>query len=156
IPPQGISFDGGGGINSVTLKDDSLIDATDTATGAASGSISLKGPSPFAPEWTILYSNVHVLNDVAAQPPPFLLNRLTFNATDGDDAIHVVDGPAVRGFVTTQISSSGTFATLNFANRQDVTVNTVDGYDQVELNDPNPETALRTVTVNTDVGNGVD
>jgi hypothetical protein len=152
IPSQGLSFDGGGGANAVTLNGTPFIYDTYTATGPTSGSISLKTGDPLFPTWTISYSNVQTLNDLSAQQPVFLSSQLTFNAINGDDIINVVDGPQVAGFVTTQINSGGTFATLNFMNRNDVTVNALDGHDQVELNDPYPETALRLLTVNGGAG----
>jgi hypothetical protein len=151
IPPDGFHIDGNYGsgaygADSLTLNGNPFLDETYTASGPASGSIDLSNGD--GSTVTITYSNVETLNDLSLPALVLLPNQLTFNATNGDDAINVVDGPQVDGFMTTQISSGGTFATLNFANRNDVTVNTLGGHDQVELDDPNPEPGLTSLTIN--------
>jgi hypothetical protein len=154
IPPQGLAFDGGGGdYNSLELHGDPFINATCTATGASSGSISLKGGSPLPTTWTVSYSNVQSLIDLAAQPLPFFVTHLTFNATDSDDIIWVGALGASYGHPVNVISSRGTtFAYLSFMNRNDVTVNTLGGYDQVEIDNPYQEGALSSLTVNGGAG----
>src|SRR5262249_549798 len=75
-------------------------------------------------------------------------NYLTFNVTYVGDDVGVVDGPMVNVFVTTQIDTIGTRATVNFANRNHVTVNALGGDDLAVLNNPKPEAALADLTVN--------
>jgi hypothetical protein len=147
IPPHGLFFDGGGGTNSATLNANPFVYETYTAAGPASGFIDLNdGDEPLSPTFAITYSNLDTLNDLS-QPSSLLVNHLTFNATEAADVINVVDGPVVNGLVTTQINSGGTFATLDFANRNDVTVNTLNGADVVTLNNPHPEVELVDLTV---------
>src|SRR5205823_8930005 len=86
------------------------------------------------PTYTITYANVHTIDDTGPAPPPFLGNSLTFNATSGADVISVVNGLVVSGLQATRISSSGTFTTVNFANRLSVTINGGDGNDVFTLN----------------------
>jgi hypothetical protein len=157
IPPDGFCFDGNYGsgaygADSLTLNGNPFLDETYTASGPASGSIDFSNGD--GATFTITYSNVETLNDLSLPALILLPNQITFNATNGDDAINVVDGPQVDGFMTTQISSGGTFATLNFANRNDVIVNTLGGVDNIELNDPNPEAGLSDLTVNVGASNG--
>jgi hypothetical protein len=152
IPPQGLTFDGGGSANSLTLSGNPFVNATYNASGPASGSITLDdGLQLFSPIETISYTNVQTINDISVRPFMFfptnyLPNYLTFNATSGADVINVVDGPVLNGLASTQIN--GSLATLNFTNRKYLTVNTVGGNDQVELNNPDPAAALAGLTVN--------
>src|SRR5262249_35211700 len=145
-------FDGGPGSNSLTLSGSRFSDETDTATGPASGSITLNDGFILSPDFTIVYANVSTLDDLSAPFSPGIgigfPSHLTFNATGAVDAIDVLDGPSLAGLATTQITSGGTFATLNFANRNHVTVNTLGGDDFVELDNPNAAAGLADLTVN--------
>jgi hypothetical protein len=152
LPPPGLSFDGGGGPNTLVLLGDASSSDTYTATGPASGTIALS--TLYSGTSTISYANVQSVSDPGIAPGRFsLANYLTFNASGVGDILSVVDGPVISGFQSTRITSNGaTFTTLDFANRSYVTLNTLDGSDTVTLNNPHPEASLFSMTVAGGVG----
>jgi hypothetical protein len=147
LPPPDLSFDGGGGSNTLVLQGNAANSETYTATGPASGTIGLS--TLYSGTSTISYANVQSISDPGVAPGRFsLANYLTFNASGLADTLSVVDGPVVSGFQTTRITSNGaTFTTLDFANRSYVTLNALDGNDTVTLNNPHPEANLFSMTV---------
>jgi hypothetical protein len=160
IPPQGLSFDGGIGSNSLVLQGNQFPYETATATGANSGSIVLKGYySLFNPTYTLTYSNVQSITDVGVSPGRFSLpTYLTVNTGALADAVGVIDGPVAGGFQTTRVAGKNTpfnvtFATLDFANRTYATVNTVANSATLSINNPHPEAGLFGLTANGGAGN---
>jgi hypothetical protein len=166
IPPKGLTFDGGGGNNSLNLLADPYQYLTDTATGSAAGTLTFATNVISLNHPTISYANVQAINDMAAHDPNPLspANYLTFNGPNPAHAITVSDGSLFNGVPTTQISSTlpgsnppapPTFATLSFANRVYATVNStnpagVAGIYVVDLAGAAPQ--LGSLTINTAPG----
>ncbi|MEA2709543.1 MAG: hypothetical protein QOF78_2144, partial [Phycisphaerales bacterium] len=132
IPAGGLSFDAGGGSGDLlNLKGDKFattgsffLTETYTASGPQSGSIVYDGTT------SITYSNLAPINDTVT-----VVNQTTFNATAGDDVINVIDAGTINGFTANQINSgNGTFELWNFANKDAVNVNGLDGADTFTVN----------------------
>ena len=70
--------------------------------------------------------------------------QLDIALTPGGDTVNVVDGPGFGGFVTTEVNDGGTaaFERIEFANKQVVTVNGLDGSDTITVNNPNAADGL--------------
>ena len=83
--------------------------------------------------------------------------NLVMNLGATNDEINIVDGPMVDGFQTTQINGglAPTFTTLNFANKSTLTINSGDGDDTFNVNNPNPANGLGQVNLNGENGNDV-
>ncbi|HUU82978.1 MAG TPA: S8 family serine peptidase, partial [Phycisphaerae bacterium] len=73
--------------------------------------------------------------------------QLDIALTPAGDTANVVDGPGIGPFTTTEINDGGTaaFESIEFANKQVVTVNGLDGADTFVVDNPNPATGLLTL-----------
>jgi len=151
IPTRGITFDGGAGSNSVVLGNDGFQYVTATVNGTASGSLNFGARSlvPGSPLPTIMYSNVQSITDLGVAPSGLASIRyLMFIGQSGSGICNIVDGPTVNGVQTTQINGGGTFAALNFARRNYVTVNCPSTHSTITLNNPHATPGLSSLAVN--------
>ena len=129
-------------LNLLTIRGGAFSRETHTAHGPHSGVIALDGVP-------IAYANLTPIIDTVPV--------LNFGILTGEDSetISVVDGPISGGFQTTQVSNtSGTFETMSFANKTNVTVRCRGGSDSVTVHTPNPAAGLATLAV--DGGGGDD
>ncbi|MFT3746462.1 MAG: DUF4394 domain-containing protein [Pyrinomonadaceae bacterium] len=77
------------------------------------------------------------------------------SATNGLNFINIVNGPVVLGTQTTQVNDGAVlFELVNFANKTNVTINALDGSDQIAINNSLKGVGLTSLTVN--AGNGDD
>jgi hypothetical protein len=138
LPSGGVSFDGGAGDNLLVLCGGPFAEETLTPSRQDAGSVGLDGAE-------VTYNQVATLNDLAR-----VTGSLVVNAPAGTEFINAVDGPTVSGSATTQVNSgaAGTFATINFANKANVTVNGLGGAGTFTLNNPRPADGLTSLTLN--------
>ena len=133
--PQGIDYDGGrGGFDTLVIRGTSS-HAAQTATQLS--------PHDGVIDFGALQIRYFGLEPITDTTPSA---TFTINATAGGEEINVVDGAPG----TTQVNSggSGTFESIDFANKTNVTINGVGGTDIFTVNNPNPATGLTTMTFN--------
>jgi Ca2+-binding RTX toxin-like protein len=107
----GITFDGGSGNNTLVMPGASTFTAeTEAPTGPASGTI------VFDANPAITYSNVQTIDDTIS-----ISGQATYKAASAGGPISVANGGKVNGSQATQLSS-GTLATVYFANKPNVVV----------------------------------
>ena len=140
VPSGGLSFDGGGtdpgGEDLLVLRDGTFATETYTATGPSSGTIALAGGT------NITYSNLSPIDD------SLNVVDMTFNARPVADEIAIENG-TISGFTAGRISSAnGTFELLDFANKTNVTVNSLGGADTIDLVATTRPTGLNGLTLN--------
>lgn len=98
---------------------------------------------------TINYTGLEPIDDLN-----FVVNYV-INATNGLNFINIVNGPVVLGTQTTQVNDGAVlFELVNFANKTNVTVNALDGSDQISINNSLKGVGLTALIVNG--GNGDD
>ena len=163
----GLSYNAGGGLTSAplshtlnllgTLPSGPFSSETHTANDAAVAPKSanygaIKFVDSRATTTSLSYSGLQPINDTVPA------TNFTFNTGPGNQSFQVVDGPIVRGFVTTQISSTSTpvgFERVNFANKGNVVIQSQAGNDAIAVNNPTTATGLLTLQINTGDGNDV-
>jgi hypothetical protein len=162
IPGGGVSFDGGAGTNFLMLQGDPYLSLTDTASGAAAGSLTFGTGlfSLFPP--TITYANVQSISDQAVAPSgPFALaNSLSFNAPTEPSTLTVGDGQLLSYGMTvisgtSLLTGTPTCATLAFTNRNYATVNSADPTNTIVVNTSHAAAALAGLTINAGPGNSL-
>ncbi len=134
LPASGLSYTGGNGTsNTLTVQGGPFTTDTYTPSGAQSGTVQLNGVGP------VTFASLSAVTDTTSA------TSFTASGTSASEQINIVNGPAGE----TQINSgtSGTFELVNFANKTNVTVNTLAGPDVVTLNNPSPAVGLSTLTV---------
>lgn len=98
---------------------------------------------------TLNYTGLEPIDDLN------VVTNYTINATNGLNFINVVNGPVVLGAQTTQVNDGAVlFELVNFANKTNVTINALDGSDQIAINNSLKGVGLTTLIVN--AGNGDD
>lgn len=135
-----LAIDGGTGNNRLALGGvTGYTYQTYTPTGPTSGTISLGRPFDLviAPP-DITYSNIQGVDDTLRLSSATIGTRtfdplMTVNGTAANDTLDVVNGPAVGGLATLQISGAGAFAPINFANKDAVTIRGLGGTDTMTL-----------------------
>lgn len=136
--PGGIDYDGGsGGWDTLILAGHAPGDHVVTHLSSSDGILDLGGLS-------VRYFNLEPVTDTIGSA------NYVITATAGGEEINVVDGPIVGTTQTTQVNSglSGTFESIDFANKTNVTVNSGGGADLFTVNIPNPAAGLATLTLN--------
>lgn len=143
VPVGGLGFDGGGadsGEDLLVLRDGTFANQTYTASGPSSGTISLTGTG------LITYTNLSPIDD------SLNVANMVFNATAGPETIQLENSPiAGRSRIR---SASGTFELVDFANKQNLTVNALGGGDTINLTATATAPGLVNLTVNG--GDGAD
>jgi hypothetical protein len=168
LPAGGVTYDGGtqgAAGNTLVLQGYSGYNGeTYSATGVASGTITFQslatavGAGP-----TIRYANVQSITDTAGLsafrlgtyvlPPSFV-----FNATNGGDHMTLMDGPVINHLQTLTINSTNfpfpqTFTPLTFANKANVSINMLDGWeDDITVNYPTAAAGLGTLLIDGGAG----
>lgn len=156
LASSGLAFDGGAGTaNRLLLRNNTFTTATYTPTSAVAGNIALRSGF-FGVSYIITYDRISSIEDTgaAASGPFAFATNLIFNATNALDNISVLNGGVRSSFQTTQISGLGTFATLYFANRTSVRINTLDQADLITVNNPNRAAGMHSLRI--DGGNQDD
>src|SRR5262249_49192307 len=126
LPTGGISFDGGTGTNKLFLQgalpSGPFTNEVETPSGANAGTINLDG-------LTITYQNVALIGDTVP------VTNFSKEGTSAAAQINVLDGPTTNGFSTTQINGgmSSTFATINVANKKNLTIDGLGGGDTINV-----------------------
>jgi hypothetical protein len=96
---------------------------------------------------TINYTGLEPIDDLN------VVVNYAINATNALNFINIVDGPIVLATQTTQVNDgAGLFELVNFANKTNVTINALDGGDQIAINNPNKGVGLATLIVNGGAG----
>ncbi|HYO76123.1 MAG TPA: IPTL-CTERM sorting domain-containing protein [Thermoanaerobaculia bacterium] len=133
--PEGVDYDGGarGWDTLIVSGGDAQQHQVATHLSSSDGILDLGGI-------TIRYANLEPITDTTASA------AYTISATAGGEEINVVDGAGG----TTQVNSgaSGTFESIDFANKTNVTINGVGGADVFTVNNPTPAPGLATLTLN--------
>lgn len=144
LPSGGVSFDGASGSNRLVLEGGSFAFEVASPSGATSGNISIGGAN-------VAYSNLAHVTDLS--PALFF----TLDTSSGDEQVNVVDGPVVNGLQTTQVNggASPRFVATDFANKHNATINTVNGFDTVNLNNPAGSSGLSSLTLDAYQGSDV-
>lgn len=130
IPPNGLTFDGGPGVDTLNLRGGTFSSETVDANGPGAGVIRLGAPY-------VGFQSLESVNDTVEA------GELTFNLPLSARSVAVMDGQAVEGSPTDRIAGGDTPATFgpwNFANKAFVNVNTA------MLSQVNPLTATVNVT----------
>jgi fibronectin-binding autotransporter adhesin len=118
-----------------------------TPTSGNSGAIVYTGGT--TGDSTINYTGLEPIDDLN------VVANYTINATNGLNFINIVNGPIVSGTQTTQVNDGAIlFERINFANKTNVTVNALDGSDQIAINNSLKGVGLASLIVNG--GNGDD
>lgn len=96
---------------------------------------------------TINYTGLEPIDDLN------VVANYVINATNGLNFINIVNGPVVLGTQTTQVNDGAVlFEAINFANKTNVTINALDGADQISINNSLEGVGLASLTVNGDNG----
>jgi hypothetical protein len=142
LPPD-MTIDGGNGTNSLTVQGESFGTVEYDNSGPASGSITRDGAS-------LTYQNMSALTDADAA------DSFTFNTSSDPDTVNIVNGKTYNYATTTEVNSGAghTFATLTFAQKGDVKINTGGGLDTITLNNPAPAAGMTHLTI--DAGKSSD
>jgi hypothetical protein len=133
--PIAISYDGGGGKNSLTLLGGTA--TTDTYTpGPALGTGTIQMTFGQVTQ-TVSFVNLAPMMDLVPGP-------LTVNGTNGNDAIayRAPTNAANQGLVSVNDQE-----TIEFANKTSLTINTLNGTDAVSINNPTAQAGLTGITV---------
>jgi hypothetical protein len=144
-----VSFNGGtgGGTHTLNIQNGSFSKEVETPTSANSGTIQFDGNPP------ISYSHVTTVDDTAT-----VTVLATFNGTGAGDTIGLGNGGTVDAFQATQLQSGhGDFATIDFANKANATVQDA-GVDTFNIDTTTATVAanLQTLTVDGSAGAGGD
>ncbi|MEQ1604191.1 MAG: DUF4394 domain-containing protein, partial [Pyrinomonadaceae bacterium] len=98
---------------------------------------------------TINYTGLEPIDDLN------VVANYVINGTNALNFINIVNGPVVLGTQTTQVNDGAVlFELVNFANKTNVTVNALDGSDQISINNSLIGVGLASLIVNG--GNGDD
>ncbi len=130
----GGDFDSGESTPSGTPDAEGL-DGTLTHVGGTTGTVGV-----------ITYTGLSPVTDTTT------VATFTINATAGADTINIINGP-VAGQTQVNSGAAPTFELVNFANKTNVTVNALGGVDTITVNNSNPATGLKTLTVDSGDGN---
>jgi uncharacterized repeat protein (TIGR01451 family) len=138
IPSGGLTFTGGGFTNSLVLKNGSFSSETYTASNATSGALNLDGSA-------IQFSNLGGVVDTASAA------SLVFTATDAQQQINLMNGPLVNDLQTAELNGGATpgFATIDFANKSQVTVVGGAGDDSILLDNSLAPAGLSSMMLDT-------
>ena len=119
----------------------SFASGVSTPTSGSAGSIVYTGGTTGAS--TINYTGLEPIDDLNT------VTNYTINATNGLNFINIVNGPDVSGTQTTQVNDGAVlFERINFANKANVTVNALDGSDQIVINNSLKGVGLASLIVN--------
>jgi len=145
VIPGGITYTGGtlpGSSNSLNIVGGTFTNETVTPSSAHNGTITLDTQ-------TINFTNLTPITDSAT------VTNFTVFGTGGADQINVINGPLLGGTTqSTEVNSgNGTFEKIDFANKTNVTINSLAGADTITMAIPNPEVGLNNLTV---LGTGAD
>jgi len=134
-----LSVDGGlqGSADTLNVTGGSFTNVVHNATSATGGDISYDGS-------LVSFTGLELINDQSTA------TNYAFNAPATSDTINVVNGPVVLGNQTFQINSGAgaTFATVNAANRSNLTLNGQNGADNITFNLTAAVVGLTTVALN--------
>lgn len=118
-----------------------------TPTSGSAGAIVYTGGTSGAS--TINYSGLEPIDDLN------VVTNYVINATNALNFINIVNGPIFSGAQTTQVNDGAAlFERINFANKANVTINALDGSDQIAINNSLKGAGLASLIVNG--GNGDD
>ena len=143
IPVNGLFYEGGTETDRLVLQRSSgnylATSEIHNATGLGSGTITATGGGQ------IHYTGLEPVDDTVP------VTNFTFNASFVSSQIQVVNGPTVSGFATGQINDNGTgqFELINFARKENVTINSSPLGQVAVINLPALPTGLATLTLNT-------
>jgi Ca2+-binding RTX toxin-like protein len=130
-----INFDGGDNADSLTLTGGTATSDTYTPgpnPGQGTSAIVIGGVTQ-----TVTFANLEPVIDLVAGP-------LTVNASNADNAINYSQGSVAANGL---ISVDG-FETIEFSNKDVLTINALAGSDTINLNNPGTPTGLTAITVN--------
>lgn len=138
VPAGGVSFNGGGATNSLSLINGSFSSETDTASGTGSGSLALDGSA-------IAFSGIGKVTDLVSAA------TLVFTATDTQQQINLVNGPVVNGQQTAELNggASPAFAPFDFADKSQVTVVAGAGDDTILLDNSTAPAGMSSMMLDT-------
>jgi Ca2+-binding RTX toxin-like protein len=150
--PANTTFNGGNGTDTLFLLAGGAAFANETVnnTGPAAGAFVLDGQN-------LNFVGTEFLNQLkaAAVVVHNTPNTLGGSQAVNGDVVQVVNGPALNGVATTRIQSgNGKFATFTFGNKPNVTINTLDGDDRIDVDNPNAGASLASLRING--GSGAD
>jgi hypothetical protein len=136
-PSGGIHYNGGGGANNgLVLFSGTALTEVETPTSATAGTIQ------FGNDPAISYSNTATIDDTVQ-----VTKTATFEGV-GSDTLALTNGPTVDALQTTMLQSiGGDFATVNFAYKANVVVNTNGGNNIVNVDFTDTPTNVDTFAV---------
>ena len=140
LPVNGLQFDGGGGKNTLNVRNGLVTNETINALGPGAGALSI-GPRGLS------FRNLLPINDTVTATNFF------FNLPVGATTTNLTDGPSVNGLATEQIASGDTpsaFELVNFANKSHVFIGPPDTPTPLvfNLDSPTPAAGLASLTWN--------
>lgn len=138
LPSGGLLFDGAGGGNHLALQGGFFGTEVYAPTSGTSGNISIGGGN-------INYANLAGITDTSH------VFFFSFNTSSATELVNIVDGPVANGMQTTDVNggTAPQFAATDFANKVYATVNTIDGFDTVNVNNPAGSTGMSSFTLDT-------
>lgn len=136
-------FNGRGGSNDLTLGDGTVTSTSYLPDNATDGTIDLDGGTT-----QILFTDLSFVADVLTA------TAMTVKATGAADNIVVMDAAVILGVQANAITNGGTFTTVLFGGKTNVTVDGFSGNDGLTLNLTTPAASLAALTLQG--GNGND
>jgi hypothetical protein len=129
-------------LSSLLLRSGTFQSVRVSPTSPTTGTVNLDGI-------TINYSGVSFVSDFTTSAD------LSFDGTDVDDDIHLIDGNLQNGVQTNQITSGhgGTFATMEFANKARVNIHGLGGNDTITNETTVSATGLQKLRIRGEEGN---
>ena len=139
VPSDGLFYDGGGGFDVMSFQGGSFNSVVYRANGPSSGTVQFDGA-------LVNYANIEPITDTS------LATDVTFSGTIYDDTISILDGTIENGYQTILIQSGGTFESIKFANKTNVTLDSDRGDDTFSVNISKAASGLRSLTINDKYG----
>jgi|CXWL01.1.fsa_nt_gi uncharacterized repeat protein (TIGR01451 family) len=144
------TFNGGNPTNgpgdALRVLGGSFASGASTPTNGQDGSIVYTGGT--TGNFTLNYTGLEPIDDLSS------VTNYTINGTNGLNFLNIVNGPVVSGTQTTQVNDGADLIELiNFANKTNVTINALDGSDQISINNSLKGVGLTSLIVNGNNGN---